>query len=711
MELDNGPGRSGWGERSSSPHQASGGGLGWAKMDDPGQGRCGKMSKNGPVAGWTGWAGTCPPPMPATKNRCTIRALWILNNVDSIIFSRTFPTPERRWLAAFKAANSTVLNADDDGGDSSRDVVPPSLPTDSELSESFSKRRKSEGSARGHGLRMADSLQGSDSWVDDPIMRHIISLYFSRGEGKDYLLWPLVLHVKGPYCILVLPSVEPQHLKAYERLYKRSDCGTAIGVDPNLSSLLLDLPSITGACMVAHVIGDIIMGDIVEPEIAVNQAPSVGGLLDSLTGSIGITGISARAKPAAASVTASPASSASIMSDAPKAGSRPLDKDVLHSFISSSMPFDVPPTDAKQPAWKPYLYRGKQRMLLTICETINAAMYDRDEIPDSISVAGLVNCRAELEGLPDVSFPLSGLNNSNIEVLSFHPCVQVPEQGLDKQALMFSPPLGNFTLMRYMASCNLGPPIKGFYQLSMVSENEGAFLFKLRLMDGYKAPLTMEFCTITMPFPRRRVVSFEGTPSVGTISFTDHSIEWKIIVSGRGITGKSIEAMFPGTVKFARLQTQKSFSSVRGAMIDEDTDDETENSSNMVNLEELLEEKMRKDLPPVELEEPFCWQAYDYAKVSRLNSSILGESIAFGRDNFPALFCLCVNVSFLPNSKASFKIMGTSLSGMSVDTKSIIIYPAVKAPIEFSTQVSSREYILWNTLGKCPSAAMPKPKD
>ncbi|KAK9715499.1 hypothetical protein RND81_06G168700 [Saponaria officinalis] len=624
----------------------------------------------------------------AVAKRCSIRGIWILNNVHSVIFSRfkfwKFPTVERRWRAACRAENETLS------------VSVNVLPNDSEFSESFSNRKKSEGSTRGLGLRVAESLQGSDSWVDDPITRHIISLYFSREEGKDYLLWPLILHVKGPYCILVLPSVDPQHLKAYESLYKRSDCGTAIGVDPNLSSLLLDLPSITGACMVAHVIGDIITGDIVEPDVAVNPSPSVGGLLDSLTGSIGITGISARSKPAAASVTASPASSASVLSDAPKAGSRPLDKDVLHSFISSSMPFgtlldlnysnisaiklngfsslDVPPADVKQPAWKPYLYRGKQRMLFTISETINAAMYDRDEIPDSISIAGLVNCRAELEGLPDVSFPLSGLNNSHVEVLSFHPCVQVPEQGFDKQALMFSPPVGNFTLMRYMASCNLGPPIKGFYQLSMVSENEGAFLFKLRLMDGYKAPLTMESCTVTMPFPRRRVVSFDGTPSMGTISSTDHSIEWKIIASGRGVTGKSVEATFPGTVKFARLQTQKSFGAMKGATFDEDTDDEADNSNNMVNLEEQLEEKMRKDLPPVELEEPFCWQAYDYAKVS-------------------------------------FKIMGASLSGMSIDTKSISIYPTVKAPIEFSTQASSGEYILWNTLGKCPSAAVPKLKD
>lgn len=599
---------------------------------------------------------------------------------------------ERRWRAACKSENEKVRDENDDN----KPTVSSSLPSDLEFSEAFASRKKREGSVRGSGIRVPESVQDSDSWVDDPIVRHIISLYINREVGEDYLLWPLVLHVKGPYCILVLPLVEPKHVKAYERLYKRSDCGTAIGMDPNLSSLLLDLPSITGAFMVAHVIGDIITGDNVEPEVAVSASPSVGGLLDSLTGSIGISGISARGKPAPATVpasTASPASLAgSVLSDAQKAGSRPLDKDALQSFISSSMPFgtlldlsysnlsairlngfsssDVPPADVKQPAWKPYLYRGKQRLLFSIYEIINASMYDRDEIPDSISISGQVNCRAELEGLPDVSFPLTGLNNSHIEVLSLHPCVQVSEQGIDKQALMFSPPFGNFTLMRYLAFCNLGPPVKGFYQLSMVSENEGAFLFKLRLMDGYKAPLTMEFCTITMPFPRRRVVSFNGTPSVGTVSSTDHSIEWRIITSGRGTSGKSVEATFSGTVKFARLQPQKSLSSMRGTMYDEDSDTEMESTNNGVNIEEFLEEKMRKDLPPIDLEEPFCWQAYDFAKVS-------------------------------------FKILGASSSGMSIDTKHVSIYPVVKAPIEFSTQVTSGDYILWNTLGKCPSAAMP----
>lgn len=277
----------------------------------------------------------------------------------------------------------------------------------------------------------------------------------------------------------------------------------------------------------------------------------------------------------------------------------------------------MPPADRKQPAWKPYLYRGKQRILLTIHDTVHAAMYDRDEIPDSITISGQVNCRAELEGLPDVSFPLNGLDTARIESLTFHPCAQVPEHGGDKRGITFSPPLGNFVLMHYQAFCPVGPPIKGFYQLSMVSENEGAFLFKLSLMEGYKAPLTIEFCTVTMPFPRRKVISFDGTPSIGTVSNTDHSVEWKIITNTRSVSGKTIEATFPGTVRFAPWQAQRtpSSGSALGIRADEDSDPETESSSSMVNIEDFIMEKMTKDLQAVDLEDPFCWQAYNYAKV------------------------------------------------------------------------------------------------
>ena len=104
-----------------------------------------------------------------------------------------------------------------------------------------------EGSASGFGIRVSQSSVGSGSWVDDPITHHIIGLYINKEEeGDNNLLWPLILHIKGSYCILVLPLVDPRHVKAYARLCQRSDCGNAVGADESLSSLLLDLPSITG---------------------------------------------------------------------------------------------------------------------------------------------------------------------------------------------------------------------------------------------------------------------------------------------------------------------------------------------------------------------------------------------------------------------------------------------------------------------------------
>ncbi|KAI3975718.1 hypothetical protein MKX01_023144 [Papaver californicum] len=621
---------------------------------------------------------------------CSIRALWILNNQDTIVFSRRFSVVERRWRLACKR------EIENSNGDNNQ--ISPLLPNDSEFTTAFIERKKREGSSRGFGFRVVQTSEGSDSWVDDPITRHIISLHINKEEeeGEKYFLWPLVLHIRNPYCILILPLVEPRHLKSYERMCNRSDCGSCIGEEESLPSLLLDLPCITGSFTVAHTIGDVITGDTVEPEVLASVAPSVGGLLDSLTGSIGIPSMTTRAKPVAAPV-AVPNSSGGISgaaaSDTSKISSRLADRDALSTFISSALPFgtpldlnysnisavrvngfssaDTPPADMKQPAWKPYLYRGKQRILFTIHETVYAAMYDRDDIPDSISVSGQVNCRAELEGLPDVSLPLNGLSTSHLEVLSFHPCAQISEHGVHKQAMMFSPPVGNFVLMRYQGFCGLGPPVKGFYQLSMVSEDEGAFLFKLHLMEGYKSPITMEYCTLTMPFSRRKIISFDGNPSIGTISTTEHSVEWKIVTIGRGISGKSIEATFPGTIKFAPKTIQKLSTLSRpahGLITEDDNDDESENINNIANIEDFLLEKMNKDLPPVDLEEPFCWQAYNYARVS-------------------------------------FKILGATMSGMSIDPKSVTVYPTVKAPVEFTTQVSSGDYILWNTLGKCPFVA------
>lgn len=254
-------------------------------------------------------------------------------------------------------------------------------------------------------------------------------------------------------------------------------------------------------------------------------------------------------------------------------------------------------------------------------EIMNAALYDREEIPDSFSISGQINCRAELEGLPDVQLPLNGLKSAKAEILSFHQSSQYLDHGEDKQAIIFSPPAGSFVLVRYQVSHATNPaPVKGFYQLSMVSEDGGQFLFRLTLMEGYKAPYFMDFCTVIMPFPKRRILSVDGTPSIGTVSMTEKLIEWKIVTSGRGISGKTVDAIFSGTVSFHPRVVNKSLSvslsrSILGHSAEEESDEERESVNNNVNVEDVLMEKMNRDLQAVDLEEPLCWQAFNYAKV------------------------------------------------------------------------------------------------
>ena len=102
------------------------------------------------------------------------------------------------------------------------------------------------GIARGSGICTSVSSVGSDSWVDDPITRHIISLQIDKEEGGGFMLWPVVLQKRGGYYVLVLPLVDPQSFRAFKSLLKSPDCGSSAKENDNLSSILLNLPCITG---------------------------------------------------------------------------------------------------------------------------------------------------------------------------------------------------------------------------------------------------------------------------------------------------------------------------------------------------------------------------------------------------------------------------------------------------------------------------------
>ncbi|CAM6092466.1 unnamed protein product [Calypogeia fissa] len=624
---------------------------------------------------------------------CSVRAIWILNRSSKLVFSRRFPTVERQWKQACLDAVEKVQQQAGEGLNNTGNVGYQPIPFDGQLIQAFQDRKQREGSIQGSGIRIGDSQEGSDSWLDDVITRHVISLQLPKGDGDGPpgLLWPVVLHIAGTYQILILPLVEPQDLLAYERLCWRKDCGNATNMeDKSLSGILLDLPCITASLELAHVLGDIVTGEVGEPEILVNTASTMGGILETLTGGMGLSSIGARAKPVTAPVTAAATAVASVAANATSAivqGGKGLvksDKDALRSFISSAMPFgtpldlnpinlaairtsgfssqDVPHQELKQPAWKPYLYRGKQRILFTVDEVVTAALYDQDDVADVISLGGQILCRADVEGLPEIVLPLSCPTSCQPDTVSYHPCAQSTELGPDKLTVTFSPPLGNFVLAHYTAlKTVLKPPMQGFYQLSMVSKDEGAFLIRMKLMEGYKAPLAMDSCSLLIPFPRRKIVSMDGTPSYGSATTSDRAIDWKIIVSGRAHSAKHNDITFSGTVKFSPLLGSGTYSYES----EEEVDDKSANHYQGAETGD-------GGVEPAKWEEPFCWEAYNYAK-------------------------------------ASFKILGGTMSGIQIDPKTVTVYPqATRPPCDYSSQIVSGDYIFWNSLGRYPRAAARK---
>ncbi|XP_021904897.1 AP-5 complex subunit mu-like [Carica papaya] len=67
---------------------------------------------------------------------CGVRALWILNSVDAIVFSRRFTVVEKRWRAACQSENESASEY------SSKNSAVSVLPTDPELATAFAERKQ-----------------------------------------------------------------------------------------------------------------------------------------------------------------------------------------------------------------------------------------------------------------------------------------------------------------------------------------------------------------------------------------------------------------------------------------------------------------------------------------------------------------------------------------------------------------------------------------
>lgn len=285
----------------------------------------------------------------------------------------------------------------------------------------------------------------------------------------------------------------------------------------------------------------------------------------------------------------------------------------------------------KQPAWRPAVYRGSSRLQLVVKEEIRAVQYDRQEVADVWETYGSVQCKAELEGHPDILLTLvSAPGSAPLDHLITHTCVQSADvaiaspSGTDQRnrKIRFSAPNETFTLCNYQVSALPMLPIRGFYQ--MKGEKTVQILVQLKLNEMVRN--NFEYCEVRLPFfhrgPIQRIDNVSPTYISSALSVLPdkRTVVWSI---GQKFPSKGMEVSLQATILFPDHYTPLSGT---------DSDD------------------------------PFC----------------------VGLNTYADLF---------------FKVPDFTLSGCSIDTRSITLFPPSKYKLSLGKELVSSHYRIWNSHG------------
>eukprot|EP00927_Polykrikos_kofoidii_P030947 TRINITY_DN2661_c0_g1_i1.p1 TRINITY_DN2661_c0_g1~~TRINITY_DN2661_c0_g1_i1.p1 ORF type:complete len:883 (-),score=121.99 TRINITY_DN2661_c0_g1_i1:21-2669(-) len=212
---------------------------------------------------------------------------------------------------------------------------------------------------------------------------------------------------------------------------------------------------------------------------------------------------------------------------------------VRHGFPNKG---DEETLQQRSPAWKPYLYKGKAKLTLSIIETVNCMLYGKPEYEDECFIAGTVYCCADVSGVPEIVVPISyqthqtGAKQSAPPEISVHNCAHIvgdirAAKSPDSLKISCTPPTGPFVLCRYRYAASPVVPVRGFYQIKEMSPVE----FRVLLQVQFHPVVASTFwsCQVRLPFHHRGLIkSHDLKCSGGSFSVTDqgHSILWNLNV-------------------------------------------------------------------------------------------------------------------------------------------------------------------------------------
>mmetsp|Transcript_7472 Transcript_7472/g.24810 ORF Transcript_7472/g.24810 Transcript_7472/m.24810 type:complete len:536 (-) Transcript_7472:3346-4953(-) len=415
------------------------------------------------------------------QHTASFRAVWVVDESqrpERVLASRRYATVERRWRQSCARAGK---------------AAPEPLPTDEAVLEAWRRHVHGRSTTATMTTSAGDAvtLAREDTLGFDPFARSLCALGV---EERASPLWPIVTGSRGRVRVLVLALVPARSAMAATAAGAR---GTAAMSIRARGALLAPLPVLSAAADLAETLAGVASGR--------------------------------------------PAQGMDV-------------KDVVHSFLSTACPYgspletdpawvgplalrdfakerdsNPPSSDAEPfPFWKPFMHRGRPRLVFEVTEQVSASMHG-SERGAVVEVHGRVQCRAEIEGLPEIVVPLIVPPKALLS-LTVHPCAEASAS--TGGALCFSPPLGLFTLARYRAGPQRPhPPITGEYTFRDEGPNARRIELALRLEEDAAAPGTsVEACEVTFPFHGRAPAASVHVlkASAGQLTVAGGTPVWKL---------------------------------------------------------------------------------------------------------------------------------------------------------------------------------------
>ena len=318
------------------------------------------------------------------------------------------------------------------------------------------------------------------------------------------------------------------------------------------------------------------------------------------------------------------------------------------SYVPALTEQTLPSQQSDLPAWKPVLFKGTPKLSLTISEQVQLTQWDTTRSTTFWNTYGSVYCKAELEGVPEITLSLAiPQGGFGLRTIHTHPCVHMYDaqastpdpddttavtlQGplalahtASSTKIRFSPPLGWFSVCEYSCSERNLPvhsdfvPIKAYYEMKGMSRVE--LVVQLKVNERMKN--NFEHLEVSIPlFNRGPIQTADIRPASMQVSISSDQrrLVW------------NVDKKFPKTLD-QTLQATVTFSE-------------------------------EPDQPIVPGEDPIC--------------------------SGPTAYILI-----------NFRILDFTLSGIVIEPRSVVSFPQSKYKLVITRELSSAEYKIWNVNGE-----------